>query len=181
MKHVFFLCLFFNFLFIHSIFAETIIGAREIRPGIAVTFEVAARDSIFPSQFYLPENETDIHIEMLATWTEDAPDGFPVGGHVAYLAVSAKILNEQSGEFLDFELTPHINLSDSLHYAQNIRLPGNPDNTYEITFTVSPPDGQKLGIHLDWLEVHGETILQKKDFTFTGLSLTGAINSRRER
>ena len=44
--------------------AEKILGSITIEPGIDLTFEAAARDKIVPETFYLPENKTDVHIEV---------------------------------------------------------------------------------------------------------------------
>ena len=40
------------------------------------------------------KNETDVHIEMLANWSENAPKGSIPGGHVPYLKVSLIVINE---------------------------------------------------------------------------------------
>ena len=68
--------------------AEKFLGSITIEPGIDLTFEAAARDKIVPETFYLPENKTDVHIEVLATWSDEAPPGSREGGHVAIAALS---------------------------------------------------------------------------------------------
>ena len=64
---------------------ETLLGTSAIPPGISLTFEVAARDTIYPAGRFLDEDQTDVHLEVLASWNQNAPSGFPIGGHVAYL------------------------------------------------------------------------------------------------
>ena len=161
------------------IFAEKILGSITIEPGIDLTFEAAARDKIVPEKFYLPENKTDVHIEVLATWSDKAPPGATKGGHVAYLEVSASVENDQSKEKLLFELSPHLNLSDNLHYAQNIKLPGDAESSYTLTFKVSPPRAGVLGIHADWVEAYGKTISASESITFPSLNLKDVVRSRR--
>ena len=159
--------------------AERILGSTTIEPGIALTFEAAARDTIVPEKFYLAEKETDVHIELLATWSDKAPPGAATGGHVAYLQVNGSIQNDQSKETLLFELSPHLNLSDNLHYAQNIKLPGDAESSYTLTFKVSPPRPGVLGIHADWVEAYGKTISTSESITFPSLNLKDVVQSRR--
>ena len=159
--------------------AERILGSTTIEPGIALTFEAAARDTIVPEKFYLAEKETDVHIELLATWSDKAPPGAETGGHVAYLQVNGSIQNDQSKETLLFELSPHLNLSDNLHYAQNIKLPGDAESSYTLTFKVSPPRPGVLGIHADWVEAYGKTISTSESITFPSLNLKDVVQSRR--
>ena len=151
--------------------AETLLGVKEIDPGISLTFEVAAKDSILPSAFYLPEKETDVHVEMLAVWSDSAPAGSTTGGFVAYLTVTGEIKNQKTGKTFNFELTPHINLSDNLHYAQNIRLPGDLDDLYRLAFKVSPPKPGSLGMHLDWVTAFGKELVGKQEIEFSNLNL----------
>ena len=107
-------------------FAEMIIGRETISPGVNVVFEGAPKDIVHPENYFLNETDTDIHIEMLANWSDEAPEGSPLGGFVAYLGVSA-VIESANGKINRVELTPHLNMSDNLHYAQNIKLPGNLD------------------------------------------------------
>ena len=123
-------------IFCRASWAETFLGIKEVNPGISLTFEIAAKDTILPAPFYLPEKDTDIHVEVLAVWSDSAPAGSMVGGFVAYLTVVGEIENQNTGKTLDFELTPHINLSDNLHYAQNIKLPGDLSDLYNLSFKI---------------------------------------------
>lgn len=157
---------------------EMIIGKEIIKPGIDVTFEAAPKDTIHPKGMHLKENVTDIHIEMLANWSENSPNGSPVGGFVAYLNVFVKIKAE-SGTEVQVQLTPHLNMSDSLHYAQNIKLPGEIDELYDVTFTISPPIKDELGIHYDWNKLFGP-LMEKSVFTYKNLNFEQiALSSRR--
>lgn len=146
---------------------EMIIGKESISPGINIVFEAAPKDTVFPLDSFLSESETDIHIEMLANWSEDAPEGSPVGGFIAYLDVFAIISNDL-GDNLKVNLSPHLNLSDNFHYAQNIKLPGSIDDTYEITFEIYPPK-DTLGIHYDWKNSIG-SFLPINKFTYKNLN-----------
>ena len=115
---------------------------------------------------------------MLANWSEDSPNGSPVGGFVAYLNVFVKIKTE-SGTEVQVQLTPHLNMSDSLHYAQNIKLPGEIDELYDVTFTISPPIKDELGIHYDWNKLFGP-LMEKSVFTYKNLNFKQiALTSRR--
>ena len=147
---------------------EMVIGKKSISPGIEFIFEAAPKDTIFPNSLYLSENETDIHIEMLASWTEDNLALAPSGSFVAYLEVEA-IIKNKNGSTDKVNLTPHLNLIDNLHYAQNIKLPGSIDDSYDVTFKISPPRKEVLGIHFDWNEKFGE-LIKETSFTFKNLN-----------
>mgnify|MGYP001349080273 CR=1 FL=1 len=160
---------------------ETLLGTKTISPGISLTFEAAARDTIYPAEQFLDEDQTDVHLEVLASWNQNAPSGFPIGGHVAYLEVDVEIVNEQSGKSRSTRLTPHLNLSDGLHYAQNLKLPGDDDQTYQLTFSINPPVGGSLGIHSDWLQSFGKKLVETQTVVFQSDSLMEATRSRREK
>ena len=64
----------------HEIQAEMIIGTGSLEPGVDLIFEGGVKDEIMPEEYYLSENETDVHIEVLANWSSDAPKGSPEGG-----------------------------------------------------------------------------------------------------
>ena len=157
---------------------EMIIGKKTIDPGIELIFEAAPKDTIFPDSLYLSENETDIHIEMLASWKEDNSALAPSGSFVAYLEAEVLIKNK-NGRTDKANLTPHLNLIDNLHYAQNIKLPGSIDDSYDVTFKISPPRKEVLGIHFDWNEKFGE-LIKETSFTFKNLNFKKiAIKTRR--
>ena len=168
----------FIFLSINVSAEEKIIGSERIDPGIEIVFEAAPKDTVFPEKFYLPESETDIHIEMLANWSEDNLVSVPSGGFVAYLKVKAIIANEK-GAIIETDLTPHLNLVDNLHYAQNIKLPGSIKDLYDVTFIIEPPDSKSFGIHYDWHEKFGG-LIQESSFTYKSLNFEQiAIKQRR--
>ena len=56
-------------------FAEMIIGRETISPGVNIVFEGAPKDIVHPENYFLNEADTDIHIEMLANWSDEAPEG----------------------------------------------------------------------------------------------------------
>ena len=73
---------------------EMIFGKEVLENGIVVIFEAAPKDKIYPENFFLEEDETDIHIEMLMNWTDESPEGSPVGGFIPYLDVTHRCLPE---------------------------------------------------------------------------------------
>ena len=77
---------------------EMFIGKSSMEPGIDLIFEGGIKDDIQPTKFYLDENQTDVHLEVLANWSDNAPSGSPTSGHVAYLDVQAVVTNEQTNE-----------------------------------------------------------------------------------
>ena len=123
---------FFNF-FANS--DEMIFGSEKLSNGIDIIFEAAPKDVVYPEEYFLNESGTDIHIEMLINWSNDAPEGSPKGGFIPYLEVTAVISN-QKGDSLETQLTPHINLTDNFHYSQNIRLPGKIDELYDVIIKI---------------------------------------------
>ena len=167
-------------IFCKTAWAETLLGIKEINPGISLTFEIAAKDTILPAAFYLPEKDTDIHVEMLAVWSDSAPAGSMAGGFVAYLTVTGEIKNQKTGKTLDFELTPHINLSDNLHYAQNIKLPGDLDDLFSLSFKIFPPNPGDLGMHLDWVTIFGEELIGSHEVEYLNLDLREIALSTRK-
>ena len=168
------LLVFNSFLISSSLLSEElIIGIEKIDPGINLVFEAAPKDIVFPEESYLLEKETDIHIEVLANWSKDAPSGAPIGGFVAYLEVYANIISDK-GDSLKIKLTPHLNMSDNLHYAQNIKLPGNIDDIYTVRFEILPPNN--LGVHYDWKKSVGsyisKNIFEYENLNFKAISKT---------
>ena len=148
----------------NSITGEMIIGKETIANGIDIVFEAAPKDIIFPRKYFLNEDETDIHIEMLINWAPRTLTGSPIGGFIPYLKVYAEIQNSE-GELSNTELTPHLNISDNFHYAQNIQLPGKISDLYDLKITIIPPKNNELGIHYDWNEKYG-VLLEKQTFIY---------------
>ena len=163
----------------YDVFAEEMIfGEETIAPGFTIVFEAAPKDAIFPKNYFLDESSTDVHIEMLINWSDKSPAGSPVGGFIPYLDVTAKIEN-MDGNSKIVKLTPHINIVDNFHYAQNVKLPGSIDEMYKVTIEINPPSDGELGIHYDWKEKYGY-LLDQKVFTYTNLSFKDiALKSRR--
>ena len=164
----------------HEIKAEMIIGTGSIEPGVDLIFEGGVKDEIMPEEYYLSENETDVHIEVLANWSSDAPKGSPEGGHVAYLNVTAVLINETTGSSDTHKLTPHVNMSDNLHYAKNIKLPGKIDESYTVIFEIRPPKNDELGMHYDWRYTVDKELIVAERFEFNNLDFKEiAISKRR--
>lgn len=164
----------------HEIQAEMIIGSGSIEPGVDLIFEGGVKDEIMPEEYYLSENETDVHIEVLANWSSDAPKGSPEGGHVAYLNITAVLINETTGSSDTHKLTPHVNMSDNLHYAKNIKLPGKIDESYTVIFEIRPPKNDELGMHYDWRYIVDKELIVAERFEFNNLDFKEiAISKRR--
>ena len=164
----------------HEIQAEMIIGTGSIEPGVDLIFEGGVKDEIMPEEYYLSENETDVHIEVLANWSSDAPKGSPEGGHVAYLNITAVLINETTGSSDAHKLTPHVNMSDNLHYAKNIKLPGKIDELYTVIFEIRPPKNDELGMHYDWRYTVDKELIVAERFEFNNLDFKEiAISKRR--
>ena len=164
----------------HEIQAEMIIGTGSIEPGVDLIFEGGVKDEIMPEEYYLSENETDVHIEVLANWSSDAPKGSPEGGHVAYLNITAVLINETTGSSDTHKLTPHVNMSDNLHYAKNIKLPGKIDELYTVIFEIHPPKNDELGMHYDWRYTVDKELIVAERFEFNNLDFKEiAISKRR--
>ena len=164
-----YLFLFFFIIFLNSILnaEEMIIGEEKIDPGIELIFEGAIKDDISPKEFYLSEQKSDIHIEALATWTNNAPAGTVEGGFVPYLEIEVKIINQETQNSVLYDLVPHINLTDNFHYANNIKLPGKKDDLYEVIFYLKPPSIGSLGYHYDWRENVNKNLISQKTFVYT--------------
>ena len=47
---------------------EMIIGRETVYPGINIIFEAAIKDEIKPHGYFLKEDSTDIHLEVLINW-----------------------------------------------------------------------------------------------------------------
>ncbi len=158
---------------------EMVIGTASIQPGIDLVFEGAIKDDVQPEGHFLKESETDIHIEVLVNWNENAPQGSPIGGFIPYLNISAKITNQQTEESSKILLSPHLNISDNYHYAQNIKLPGYKDDLYTIEFSISPPSSETIGLHYDWRKTVGNLIIETKTFTYSNLDFSAIVSARR--
>ena len=159
--------------------AEMIIGTGSIEPGVDLIFEGGVKDDVMPNEYFLNESETDVHIEVLANWSSKAPDGSPEGGHVAYLNINAILINEVTGTSVTHKLTPHVNMSDNLHYAKNIKLPGRIDEKYSVIFEISPPINDELGMHYDWRKAVDEQLVDANTFKFKNLDFEKIAQSKR--
>lgn len=177
-----------NFLIILSLFLsktilselpEMVIGKETIDPGIEIIFEGAIKDDVSPVIKFVSIDQSDIHLEVLANWNEDAPSGSPAGGFVAYLNVSAEINNQSTSETKNISLLPHINLSDNLHYALNTKLPGNKDDLYSIKFLIQPPESSQLGLHFDWRNEVGSFLSRSHEFEYKNLDFSAIANAKR--
>ena len=150
---------------------ELVIGEERLKPGIAIVFEGAIKDKIYPTNINLDINDTDVHIEARINWDSNAgPSGSPMGGFIPYLNVKAKITNQKTGLNILVDLIPHINLSDNFHYARNISLPGNIDDLYNIEFIIKPPKKIDLSFHNDWLKKYGDRLIDEQNFKYSNIN-----------
>ena len=159
---------------------ELIIGEETVTPGIVFIFEGAVKDHVMPEGMHLKENQTNIHIEARVNWdTNNIPEGAPPGGFVAYLHITAKVTNQNSGLSTFIDLLPHINLVDNYHYARNISLPGNADDLYLVEFNILPPTHIDLSLHKDWLDNYGNELMENQYFKYSNVDFEEIANSSR--
>jgi hypothetical protein len=149
-----------------------VIGEKNIEPGVSLIFEGAIKDNVAPSNIFGAESDSDIHIEVVATWNDDAPRGSVTGGFVAYLDITALITNQDTGEEEFVRLDPHLNMSDNFHYARNTKLPGARDEIYSVVFSVSGPGISDVGMHFDWRQEVGERLVDEQTFKFSDLDFS---------
>jgi uncharacterized protein involved in high-affinity Fe2+ transport len=154
---------------------ERVLGEEIIEPGIQLTFEAAPQDDVTPYDQNLSEEATDVHLEVLVSWAEDAsvdvPEGVTRGGFVGYLQFFATITNEATGQEKKVDFIPHLTLGDAMHYARNISLPGAPDDPYTVTVDVRPPAETEVAFHESWRDAHGTPLFEAQTFTYEGLDL----------
>ena len=159
---------------------ELIIGEETVTPGIVFIFEGAVKDHVMPEGMHLKENQTNIHIEARVNWdTNNIPEGTPPGGFVAYLHITAKVTNQNSGMSTFIDLLPHINLVDNYHYARNISLPGNADDLYLVEFNILPPTHIDLSLHKDWLDNYGNELMKNQYFKYSNVDFEEIAKSSR--
>lgn len=162
---------------------ERVLGEETIDPGIHLVFEAAPKDDVTPYDQNLAESKTDVHLEVLTTWSEnpdvEVPEGVQRGGFVGYLNVYATITNEKTGRTEKVELIPHVTLGDAMHYARNVSLPGNPDDPYAVTVDVQPPAERELAFHESWREAHGQPLFEATRFTYNELDLADVAAATR--
>ena len=178
MKKILYFLLILNLNFSFS--QELIIGEETVNPGIVFIFEGAVKDHVMPEGMHLKETQTNIHIEARVNWdTNDIPEGTPPGGFVAYLHITAKVTNQNSGMSTFIDLLPHINLVDNYHYARNISLPGNANDLYLVEFNILPPTHIDLSLHKDWLDNYGNKLMKNQYFKYSNVDFEEIANSSR--
>lgn len=160
---------------------EKVFGEEVFGPGAKLTFLVAPSGDVEPRAQNLSEARSDLHLEVLAGWTEEASDevGAPAGSFVPYLHLFATVENEETGQVKKVTLVPHINQSDNFHYARNVALPGAPDDPYTVVFKVHPPDKFELATHKDWRTAYGNRLFPPATVTYKNLQLGGIVRSTR--
>jgi hypothetical protein len=162
---------------------EKVMGTEIIEPGIQVDVIAAPKDAVTPKEQHLSESETDVHFEVLARWSPDedvaVPAGAERGGFVGFLNMFAKITNEETGRTIETTLVPHINLSDNMHYARNVSLPGAADDRYTVDLFVEPPQKLDMSFHRDWREEYGNQLFEAQSFTYTGVQMADIVAATR--
>ena len=159
---------------------ELIIGEERVKPGIVFIFEGAIKDIVYPENYNLVEELTDIHIEARINWdTQNIPEGTPANGFIPYLKINAIVTNQRTDLKTYVDLIPHINLVDNFHYARNISLPGNIDDKYEVEFFINNPGKFDLSFHKDWLDKYSESLLEDKVFKYSDISFSEIANLSR--
>ena len=179
MKNILAVILILNLNFLNS--QELIIGQKTVEPGIVFIFEGAIKDHVMPSKRHLSEKETNIHIEARVNWdNNNTPAGTPAGGFVAYLHITAKIINQETGLSTFIDLLPHLNLIDNYHYARNISLPGKASDLYSVEFNVLPPTNIELSLHKDWSENYGNQLMSDFSFFYENVNFEEIANATRK-
>jgi len=160
---------------------EKVFGEEVLGPGVKVTFLVAPSGDVEPTAQNLDEARSDLHLEVLAGWTEAASDevGASAGGFVPYLNLFATVQNEDTGQVKKVTLVPHVNQSDNFHYARNIALPGGPDDPYTVVFEVHPPEKFELATHKDWRTAYGTRLFPPATVTYKNLQLGEIVRATR--
>ena len=152
---------------------ELIIGEERVKPGIVFIFEGAIKDKVYPENYNLAEELTDVHIEARVNWDiQNIPEGTPAGGFIPYLKINAVVTNQRTYLKTYVDLIPHINLVDNFHYARNISLPGNIDDKYEVVFFINNPSKFDLSFHKDWLDNYSESLIKDKVFKYSDISFS---------
>ncbi len=179
MKYILLTIFLLKFNFLNS--QELIIGEETVDPGIVFIFEGAVKDHVMPSGMHLKENETNIHIEARVNWdNNNTPAGTPAGGFVAYLHITAKVINQETGLSTFIDLLPHINLIDNYHYARNISLPGKVSDLYSVEFNILPPTSIELSLHKDWSENYGNRLMSDYSFFYENVNFEEIANASRK-
>jgi len=160
---------------------EQVFGEEVLGPGAKITFLVAPSGDVEPGAQNLSEARSDLHLEVLAGWTEEASEdvGAPTGGFVPYLHLFATVENEDTGQVKKVTLVPHVNQSDNFHYARNIALPGGPDDPYTVIFEVHPPQTFNLATHADWRAAYGNRLFPPATVTYKNLQLGEIVRATR--
>lgn len=160
---------------------ELVIGEARAKPGIVFIFEGAVKDEITPVSMHLSETDTDVHIEARVNWDEkNIPEGTPPGGFVPYLRITSQITNQKTGASTFVDLLPHLNLIDNFHYARNVKLPGGRSDLYEVKFTVNRPSAMDLGLHRDWVDTYGKTLMKNQSFQYRNINFKEIAESQRK-
>lgn len=160
---------------------EKVFGEEVLGPGAKITFLVAPSGDVEPKAQNLSEARSDLHLEVLAGWTEEASEevGAPAGSFIPYLHLFATVENEETGQVKKVTLVPHINQSDNFHYARNIALPGAPDDPYTVVFKVHPPETFELATHSDWRTAYGNRLFPPATVTYKNLQLSDIVQAAR--
>ena len=128
-----------------------------------------------PAGMMLEPAKSDVHLEADISAMENNPNGWQEGSFVSYLNIRYALSKKGSDEKIEGDFHPMV-ANDGPHYGDNVKLMG--PGKYQLTFTVSPPDGKHsmFGRHVDketgvapWFK----TCELKYDFTYAGIGKKG--------
>lgn len=160
---------------------ELVFGTEIFDPSMQFTFLAAPTGNTTPVAEDPTVSQSDFHMEVLAVWADNVSSdlGAPPGGFIPYLHMFATLTNAETGETQRATLIPHINFSDSFHYAQNMKLPGGPDELYDAMIEVYPPGMFDLSFHEDARQTLGDQLFEPRNATYTGLNLSEIVAATR--
>ncbi|MCQ4320729.1 iron transporter [Stutzerimonas stutzeri] len=101
-----------------------------------------------PAGMMLDAANSDVHLEADIAATEGNRNGWQEGSFVSYLNIRYSLSKQGSDEKIEGDFHPMV-ANDGPHYGDNVKLMG--PGKYQLTFTVSPPDGKHatFGRHVD--------------------------------
>ncbi|BAP81048.1 hypothetical protein MT1_3874 [Pseudomonas sp. MT-1] len=128
-----------------------------------------------PAGMMLDAAKSDVHLEADIAATEGNRNGWQEGSFVSYLNIRYSLSKKGSDEKIEGDFHPMV-ANDGPHYGDNVKLLG--PGKYQLTFTVSPPDGKHamFGRHVDketgvapWFE----QCTLNYEFTYAGIGKKG--------
>lgn len=97
---------------------------RTSRGAVELSLSVAPTRPLSVILFQANVAPPELHFDVDARYTGFGLGGRSAGEFVPYLRMSVRVTNSTTNEAAETELVPVISLSEGLHYARNLRLPG---------------------------------------------------------